>query len=268
MSTPDHTQGQPETTSAGQPETTSATRKERNRAAATRTRMQHVPNALTVLRIIMVPVFAVLLLMHGGQDPTLRWWALGVFLVAMFTDKLDGDIARKYNIVSNFGKLADPIADKALMAAAFIGLAIVGALPWWVPVVILVREIGITVMRMFMLKYEVMPASRGGKIKTVLQTVTVALYIAALPLAMVTPAGFMFVYAIIAGFALTLTVVVTVLTGVDYVLQAQKIKKEAGQSEAYANATNTSGATSKDAKPDVNPDANSTNTSGKAPNGH
>lgn len=134
MSTPDRKQGQPETTSAGQPETTSATRKERNRAAATRTRMQHVPNALTVLRIIMVPVFAVLLLMQGGQDPTMRWWALGVFLVAMFTDKLDGDIARKYNIVSNFGKLADPIADKALMAAAFIGLAIVGlchgGFPW------------------------------------------------------------------------------------------------------------------------------------------
>ena len=230
MSTPEPKQGQPETTLA--------THKESSPAAAKRTRMQHVPNALTVLRIIMVPVFAVLLLMQGGQDPTLRWWALGVFLVAMFTDKLDGDIARKYNLVSDFGKLADPIADKALMAAAFIGLAIVGALPWWVPVVILVREIGITIMRMFMLKYEVMPASRGGKIKTVLQTVTVALYIAALPLAVATPAGFMFVYAIIAGFALTLTVLVTVITGVDYVLQAQKIKKEANATTASGEVPN------------------------------
>lgn len=259
MSTPDRNQGQPETTSA--------THQGSSPAAAKRTRMQHVPNALTVLRIVMVPVFAVLLLMHGGQDPTLRWWALAVFLLAMLTDKLDGDIARKYDIVSDFGKLADPIADKALMAAAFIGLAIVGALPWWVPVVILVREIGITVMRMFMLTYEVMPASRGGKIKTVLQTATAALYIAALPLAVVTSAGFMFVFAIIAGFALTLTILVTVITGVDYVVQAQKIKKEASQGKAAgANSTTTSGAAGKDEKPDEKPDVNSTTASGEAPN--
>lgn len=225
MSTPDNKQAEVDKTSAEAPSTTA-------------TRMRNVPNALTILRLIMVPIFGVLLLMHGGMDPTLRWWAFAIFLVAMFTDKLDGDIARKYNIVSNFGKLADPIADKALMAVAFIGLAIIQALPWWVPVVILVREIGITVLRMFMLKYEVMPASRGGKLKTVLQTVTVALYLAALPLSLITPAGFMFVYAVLAGMSLTLAVVVTLVTGVDYVLQARKIKAEAQKtgSEKKADA--------------------------------
>src|SRR5699024_11506994 len=97
-------------------------------------------------------------------------------LLAMLTDKIDGDLARKHNLVTNFGKIADPIADKSLMAAALIGLAVIVELPWWVPVVILVREFGITVLRFFMIRIIVMPAYRGGKIKSVLQTVAIGLF--------------------------------------------------------------------------------------------
>ena len=141
-----------------------------------------MPNALTVLRILMVPLFLVFLLADGGNDVTLRWWALVVFLVAMFTDFVDGYLARRNNLITNFGKIADPIADKSLMAAALIGLAIIVELPWWVPVIILVREFGITVLRFFMIRIAVMPASRGGKIKTVLQTAAIALFLLIFPL--------------------------------------------------------------------------------------
>ena len=144
----------------------------------------NVPNALTVLRILMVPLFLWLLLAQGGQDPVLRLWAFGIFCLAMITDWIDGTVARKYGLITDFGKIADPIADKALMSAAFIGLAIIGGpggLPWWVPVIILVREYGITVMRLIVVKKIVLPASKGGKIKTVLQTVAVGLLLLVVP---------------------------------------------------------------------------------------
>ena len=193
----------------------------------------NVPNALTVLRILMVPIFGWLLLADGGQNVTLRLWAIGVFLLAMLTDKIDGDIARKYNIVTDFGKLADPIADKALMATAFIGLAIVGALWWWVPVVILLREFGITVLRMVMVRRGfVMPASKGGKLKTVLQTGTVTLYLAILPLNQFASDGFMYAYAVLCGFMLAVTVIVTLVTGADYCWQAYKLTQNAEVSAA------------------------------------
>ena len=186
----------------------------------------NVPNALTVLRILLVPVFLVLLLADGGQDMTMRWWALVVFLLAMATDKIDGDLARKYNLITNFGKIADPIADKSLMAAALIGLAAIAEIPWWVPIIILVRELGITVLRFFMIRIAVMPASRGGKIKTVLQTVAIGLFLLLRPVAQIIPEGATFALLILAWLIMVAAIVVTVVTGIDYCLQAAKLAKE------------------------------------------
>ena len=186
-----------------------------------------MPNALTVLRILMVPLFLVFLLADGGNDVTLRWWALVVFLVAMFTDFVDGYLARRNNLITNFGKIADPIADKSLMAAALIGLAIIVELPWWVPVIILVREFGITVLRFFMIRIAVMPASRGGKIKTVLQTAAIALFLLIFPLSDVVAPVVYTILLVIAWIIMTAAIVVTIVTGVDYCVQAAKLYKDA-----------------------------------------
>ena len=187
----------------------------------------NIPNALTVLRILMVPLFLVFLLADGGNDVTLRWWALVVFLVAMFTDFVDGYLARRNNLITNFGKIADPIADKSLMAAALIGLAIIVELPWWVPVIILVREFGITVLRFFMIRIAVMPASRGGKIKTVLQTAAIALFLLIFPLSDVVAPVVYTILLVIAWIIMTAAIVVTIVTGVDYCVQAAKLYKDA-----------------------------------------
>ncbi|MCF2587704.1 CDP-diacylglycerol--glycerol-3-phosphate 3-phosphatidyltransferase [Brevibacterium sp. UCMA 11752] len=202
----------------------------------------NVPNALTVLRILLVPVFLVLLLADGGQDMTMRWWALVVFLLAMATDKIDGDLARKYNLITNFGKIADPIADKSLMAAALIGLAAIAEIPWWVPIIILVRELGITVLRFFMIRIAVMPASRGGKIKTVLQTVAIGLFLLLRPVAQIVPEGVTFVLLILAWLIMVAAIVVTVVTGIDYCLQAAKLAKESrgGDGTAETGASDSS----------------------------
>ncbi|SMX93296.1 CDP-diacylglycerol--glycerol-3-phosphate 3-phosphatidyltransferase [Brevibacterium iodinum ATCC 49514] len=187
----------------------------------------NVPNALTVLRILMVPLFLVLLLADGGNDVTLRWWALIVFLLAMFTDFVDGYLARRNNLITNFGKIADPIADKSLMAAALVGLAIIVELPWWVPVIILVREFGITVLRFFMIRIAVMPASRGGKIKTVLQTAAIGLFLLVFPLSDVVPSVVYVILLVSAWIIMTAAIVVTIVTGVDYCVQAAKLYKDA-----------------------------------------
>ena len=198
----------------------------------------NVPNALTVVRILLVPVFLMLLLNDGGQNMTTRWWALAVFLLAMLTDKIDGDLARKYNLITDFGKIADPIADKSLMAAALIGLAVVGEVPWWVPVIILVRELGITVLRFFMIRIAVMPASRGGKIKTVLQTVAIGLLLLWKPLAFLVPGVVAVVLLVIAWLVLVAAIIVTIVTGVDYCIQAAKLARAAHAGEAGAPAGN------------------------------
>ena len=205
----------------------------------------NIPNALTVLRIIMVPLFLVLLLTDGGNDVTLRWWALVVFLLAMFTDFVDGYLARRNNLITNFGKIADPIADKSLMAAALIGLAIIAELPWWVPVIILVREFGITVLRFFMIRIAVMPASRGGKIKTVLQTAAIGLFLVVFPLSDVVPSVVSDILLVVAWVIMAAAIVVTIVTGVDYCVQAAKLYKDAknGGDGPSAGDTQTGGDT-------------------------
>ncbi|EYT52621.1 MULTISPECIES: CDP-diacylglycerol--glycerol-3-phosphate 3-phosphatidyltransferase [Kocuria] len=184
----------------------------------------NLPNALTALRIVLVPFFVWFLWVGGtqGEDSLgMRWAALAVFAVAMYTDKLDGDIARARGLITSFGKIADPIADKLLTGAAFVVLSMLGELWWWVTVVILVREWGITLLRFVVIRYGVMAASKGGKLKTVLQTV--ALLLLLLPLVPLVGAWWPWLGWIAMGAAL----VVTVVTGVDYVVKAVQLRRRA-----------------------------------------
>jgi CDP-diacylglycerol--glycerol-3-phosphate 3-phosphatidyltransferase len=173
------------------------------------------PNVLTALRVVMVPVFGWLLLYENGTNTTYRFAALAVFLLAALTDRFDGELARRYNLVTDFGKIADPLADKALMGMALVGLSVLGELPWWVTVVVLVREVGITLLRFLVIRSQVIAASRGGKAKTVLQTVAIALYL--LPYG-----GPVHVAAVV---VMAAAVVVTVVTGVDYLWKVLRSRR-------------------------------------------
>jgi CDP-diacylglycerol--glycerol-3-phosphate 3-phosphatidyltransferase len=144
----------------------------------------NVPNVLTALRIVMVPFFGWALLHDGGDSVLWRCVAFTLFVGAMITDKIDGDIARKRNLVTNFGKIADPIADKAITGMAFIGLSVVGDIWWWVTIVVLLREWSVTLLRLSILKQVVVAAAWSGKVKTVLQAI--ALSTLCLPLRQVT----------------------------------------------------------------------------------
>lgn len=172
----------------------------------------NLPNFLTSLRIIVIPLFAWLTLAGGTESNSFAWWALVVFILLMITDKLDGDIARARGLVTDFGKIADPIADKALMTTAFVCFNIIGILPWWVTVLIVIREFGITIWRFFQLHQgNVVPASKGGKAKTALQTLAVALYLCPLPEWMSIPSQVVMYAALI----------VTVYTGIQYIIDSK-----------------------------------------------
>lgn len=190
----------------------------------------NLPNALTVVRIVMVPFFVVALIaggVYGADSLGARWAALALFVAAMITDWADGYLARSRQLITSFGKIADPIADKLLTGAAFITLSWLGELWWWVTAVILVREWGITVMRLFVIKYGVMAASKGGKVKTVLQTVALVV--------MLVPLGLWGTAWLIPGWALMAAVTaITVWTGLVYVRDARELRKNwlARQSKA------------------------------------
>jgi CDP-diacylglycerol--glycerol-3-phosphate 3-phosphatidyltransferase len=134
----------------------------------------NLPNVLTGLRILLVPVFGYALLQDGGDSIAWRCIATVVFAVAMVTDKIDGDIARARGLVTNFGKIADPIADKAMTGMAFVGLSIVGDVWWWVTIVVLLREWSVTLLRLSILRRVVVAAAQSGKVKTTLQAVALA----------------------------------------------------------------------------------------------
>lgn len=177
----------------------------------------NLPNALTLLRIVMVPFFVWAFVADGGNYGALRWVAVGLFVVAIYTDKLDGDIARARGLITSFGKIADPIADKLLIGSALIMLSAVGELWWWVTILMLVREIGITLLRFVVIRYGVMAASKGGKLKTVMQTLAIFIYL--LP---VTPAhGWLAVVALVIMLA---ALAVTLVTGADYVVKAMQLR--------------------------------------------
>lgn len=180
----------------------------------------NVPNILTALRVVLVPVFAWMLLAHPHEQDW-RYWTTGVFIIAILTDFADGKIARKYNLVTDFGKLWDPIADKALTGMAFIGLSILSELQWWVTIIILVREWGITILRWVVLKYGlVMAATKGGKAKTATQSFALILYLTWLP-HQPTPIQWLAWALMAAAFLLT------VVTGLDYVRLALKARSDA-----------------------------------------
>jgi CDP-diacylglycerol--glycerol-3-phosphate 3-phosphatidyltransferase len=141
----------------------------------------HLPNALTVLRIVFVPVFVWFLAMDGGTNWTWRTAAAAVFVAASITDRYDGHLARRWQVVSDFGKIADPIADKALIGAGLIVLSLQGRLWWWMTIVILARELLVTLLRFIVIRRGVIPAAKGGKIKTVVQTIAVGLFVLPLP---------------------------------------------------------------------------------------
>ncbi|MFV2144544.1 CDP-diacylglycerol--glycerol-3-phosphate 3-phosphatidyltransferase [Isoptericola sp. G70] len=185
----------------------------------------NIANLVTMVRIALVPVFAWALLVDDGQSVTWRLVATVIFAVAAVSDQVDGHLARSRGLVTDLGKILDPIADKALVGAALVLLWWpLGELPWWVPAVILVRELGITVMRMGMLRYAVMPASRGGKIKTVLQIAAILLFL--LPLDHLHASVLVLAWVVMGA-----AVAVTVVTGLDYLVQGWRIRRDAQRSE-------------------------------------
>ena len=177
----------------------------------------NLPNSLTLARLLCVPLLAILLVV---DDPVARDAAAIVFIAAAITDFLDGAIARKRGITSAFGALADPIADKALITVALVGLSLVGELPWWITVVILIREFGVTIVRLVVLRHGVIPASRGGKVKTVAQIVAISMYLAVAPHAIAE------VWSTIAYIAMIIAVLLTVATGIDYVRRAVVLRRD------------------------------------------
>lgn len=183
----------------------------------------NLPNALTVLRILMVPVFGWMLLTHP-EEAGWRWATTAVFVVAMATDFVDGYLARSQGLITSFGKLMDPIADKALTGMAFIGLSIIGELWWWVTVLILLREWGITVMRFFILKYGVMAANRGGKLKTMTQSAALLLYLLPLP-SLATGLTVGSALEVLSWVLMAAAFALTLVTGLDYLREAGRLRR-------------------------------------------
>jgi CDP-diacylglycerol---glycerol-3-phosphate 3-phosphatidyltransferase len=184
-------------------------------AARRRVPLANPANALTALRLALVPVFVALTVASGMTDRGPRMVATATFFVASLTDFVDGWIARTWDLVTSFGKVADPIADKLLTGTALVLLSWYDRLPWWVTAVILVRELGVTALRFSVIRHGVIPASRGGKIKTALQILAIAWYLWPFPSALER----------IGEVIMAAAVVVTVATGVDYVARAVRLRR-------------------------------------------
>ncbi len=185
----------------------------------------NLPNMLTLLRILLIPLFWYLLMLDEGSNAGARLAATGIFVVAAITDFVDGALARRQGLVTTFGKVADPLADKALTGAALIGLSMLDELWWWVTVLILARELGVTVIRFVVIKHGVIPASRGGKLKTILQMVGIIMFLLPIGPEM---AVLWWTRNVVMGLA----VVVTALTGVDYVDKAYRTRRDSKAAKA------------------------------------
>lgn len=187
----------------------------------------NLPNAFTFLRALLVPVILWLLLAEGEGD-ALRWWAFWIFTFAALTDTADGWVARRYGTVTPFGQLADPLADKLLVGGALASLAIVGEVPWWAVVVILAREVGVTVLRTRLVQRQglVMPASHSGKIKAVAQMIAIGAYL--LPI-LGGPVPELLLY---------LAVVLTIWSGIDYGFQAGRLARAAREADTEPTGGN------------------------------
>lgn len=210
---------------------------------ATRVPTLNLANVLTLSRLLIVPLFVAALLAGADGDLAWRITAAVLFAVASITDQIDGWVARKYGLVTDFGKIADPIADKALIGAALIMMSLLGELPWWVTLVIAVREVGVTLLRFWVIRHGVIPASRGGKAKTLAQVTAIGLFL--LPL----PDG----ADPVRWAAMSIALVLTVVTGFDYVVRAIRLRAM-GRRLAAPDAP-VSGFAAPDAAAPVNPDA-------------
>ena len=203
--------------------------------AGSASQIWNLPNVLTMLRIVLVPFFVWFLLLDApglqAQNGVWRWAAAFVFAVAIYTDKLDGDIARSRGLVTDFGKIADPIADKLLIGSALVMLSLLQELPWWVTILILVREWGITALRFFVIRYGVIPASRGGKLKTVVQTLAIFLYI--LPLTAIAQW-----LGVVAFAVMMAALAITLWTGGEYVIEALKLRSAGIKAEKQRSREN------------------------------
>jgi CDP-diacylglycerol--glycerol-3-phosphate 3-phosphatidyltransferase len=175
----------------------------------------NIANALTVLRLVLVPFFALALFRGDSHSHLWRGIACVIFAVASLTDLVDGDLARKRGLITEFGKLADPIADKALIGTALVGLSVLHDVAWWVTVVILVREVGVTLLRFWVIRHGVIPASRGGKVKTMLQAWAIGLLVLPLSGRWHTAATAVMIVA----------VVLTIVTGLDYIVRALAVRR-------------------------------------------
>ena len=174
-------------------------------------------NLLTAVRIVLVPVFVAIVIVSEMTEPAWRMAACLTFCVASATDFADGWIARRYELITSFGKVADPIADKTLTGSALILLSAYDLVPWWVTLLILVREWGVTALRFWVIRYGIIPASRGGKLKTALQIAAIAWFLWPVP----EP------FDVIGVALMVAALIVTVVTGVDYVLQAVRLRRRA-----------------------------------------
>lgn len=181
---------------------------------ATKVPLWNLANLLTMSRMALVPVFMLALFTQVGRDPAWRVTAAVVFGVASLTDRLDGDLARRRGLITKFGTIADPIADKALIGAALVGLSMLNELAWWITLLIAVRELGVTALRFWVLRYGVIPASRGGKAKAFAQVVAIELYVLPLPL-VVHPVRWT---------TMGIAVVLTVITSIDYMVRALRLR--------------------------------------------
>jgi CDP-diacylglycerol---glycerol-3-phosphate 3-phosphatidyltransferase len=176
----------------------------------------NVANVLTGLRLLLVPVFLAVLFHEDGQSPLWRGIATAVFALAAITDRFDGELARSRGLVTAFGTIADPIADKALTGGALVGLSVLGLLPWWVTVVIMGRELGITLLRFLVLRHGIIPASRGGKAKTLVQAIAIGLYLL--------PFDGVALLDVLRWAVMAVAIALTVVTGVDYVFRALRLR--------------------------------------------
>ncbi len=183
----------------------------------------NIANVLTGVRLLLVPVFLAALFVDHGQSVQWRLAAFGVFAVAALTDRLDGQLARRRGLVTAFGTVADPIADKALTGSALVGLSMLGMVPWWATLLMMGREIGVTLLRFAVLRHGIIPASRGGKAKTLAQAIAIGFYLVPLPELLGAGTAAAWVRGVLLGIA----VLLTVGTGVDYVLRALRLRATA-----------------------------------------
>ena len=176
----------------------------------------NVPNLLTTIRIIVVPILAWLLFKESAETDANRIIAGTIFIVAALTDIADGTIARRWNLITNFGKIFDPIADKSLIGVALIGLSYLNLLDWWFTWVILARELFVTFLRFWVINKGVIPASRGGKLKTITQIVAISFYLLPLPESL----------SIVGEIIMYAAVILTLATAVDYIMKAIMTDRE------------------------------------------